>query len=121
MEPLIDLGNMQDAAHCLKTVAHPCRLRMIEMLLVRERTVGELADRCEILSHVASEHLRLMKDRGLLDSRRDGRNVYYRIAEPGLAGIMNCIRGRFGGGGADAAANVISSETTDAHRLGQDA
>lgn len=121
MEPLVDLRNMEDAAHCLKTVAHPCRLRMIEMLLLRERTVGELADRCEILSHVASEHLRLMKDRGLLDNRRDGRHVYYRVAEPGLAGIMSCIRDRFGDGNTIAAESVVSSESSDARRLGQDA
>jgi len=113
MEPLIDLNSMQNAAQCLKTVAHPCRLRMIEMLLIRERTVGELADQCDIQSHVASEHLRLMKDRGLLDNRRDGRKVFYRIAEPGLEGIMDCIRRRFGGGDAERAAKMAEADAGD--------
>lgn len=113
MEPLTDLNNMENAAQCLKTVAHPCRLRMIEMLLVRERTVGELADRCEIQSHVASEHLRLMKDRGLLDSRRDGRKVFYRIAEPGLEGIMRCIQSRFGSANAGAIGGANDAMESD--------
>lgn len=95
-ETLIHYDALEQAAHCLKTVAHPHRLRIIEMLLTRERTVGELANRCEIKSAVASEHLRLLKDRGLLRSRRDGRNIYYAIAEPGLAGILDCVAKRFG-------------------------
>ncbi len=94
----ISLEAMADAAECLKTLAHPHRLRMVEMLLAGEYTVGELAEACGIPSHMASEHLRLMKDRGLLDSDKDGRQVYYRIAEDGLKGIMRCIERRFGGG-----------------------
>jgi len=94
---LIDLAAMQEAAECLKTLAHPHRLRMIEMLLHDEYTVGELAQACDIQSHMASEHLRLMKDRGFLASRRDGRRTYYRVADPGLIAILGCVQNRFGG------------------------
>lgn len=93
---LIPLEAMAHAAECLKTLAHPCRLRMIEMLLNGEHTVGKLAETCEIPSHMASEHLGIMRDRGLLESERRGRNVYYRVAEDGLVGIMECISKRFG-------------------------
>lgn len=94
--PLTDLDALADAAECLKTLAHPHRLRMVQMMLAGEYTVGELADACEIPSHMASEHLRMMKDRGLLGSRRDGRRTYYHVEERGLTGIMSCIEGRFG-------------------------
>ena len=93
---LIDMGALGRAAECLRTLSHPHRLRMLQMLLHDEFTVGELAEACEIPSHMASEHLRLMKDRGLLSSRRDGRRTYYAVAEKGLAGIMRCVEGRFG-------------------------
>ncbi len=93
---LIPLKRLEDAAECLRTLAHPHRLRMIEMLLQGSYSVGELADSCGIPSHMASEHLRLMKDRGLLDSVRKGRFIYYEIAENGLAGIMSCVESRFG-------------------------
>ena len=93
---LISLGALEQAAECLRTIAHPHRLRMIQMLLHGRYMVGELADACEIPSHMASEHLRLMQRSGLLASDRDGRKTYYQIAEPHLANIMACIEARFG-------------------------
>lgn len=93
---LIDLTALDEAAQCLRTLAHPHRLRMVDMLLSDEHTVGELAEACGIQSHMASEHLRMMKDRGLLSSRREGRRTYYRIEDRGLASIIGCVRGRYG-------------------------
>ena len=93
---LLGLDALAQAAECLKTLAHPHRLRMIQMMLRGEYTVGELAEACEIPSHMASEHLRLMKRCGLLHSERDGRRTYYQIAEPHLANIMDCVENRFG-------------------------
>jgi len=93
---LTDLAAMAEAAECLRTLAHPHRLRMVQMLLRDEYTVGELADACEIPSHMASEHLGRMKDRDLLDVERRGRKMYYRVAEEGLAGILKCVESRFG-------------------------
>lgn len=95
--PLLELGKLEQAAECLKTLAHPHRLRMIQMLLRGRYTVGELAEACEIPSHMASEHLRLMQRCQLLNSQRDGRCIYYSIAEPHLVSIMTCIETRFGG------------------------
>jgi DNA-binding transcriptional ArsR family regulator len=96
---LIDLESLGQAAECLRTLAHPHRLRIVEMLLGGRYTVGELAEACGIPSHMASEHLRLMQRCGFLDSSREGRTVYYAIVEPHLANIMNCIADRFGGTG----------------------
>ena len=68
---------------------------MVQMLLRDEYTVGELADACDIPSHMASEHLGKMRDRGLLKSERRGRQMYYQIAEPHLQNIMDCVEGKF--------------------------
>lgn len=70
---LLDMAVMGEAVECLKTLAHPCRLWMVEMLLNGDFTVGELADACDIPSHMASDHLGLMRDRGLLASEKRGR------------------------------------------------
>ncbi len=94
---LLTIDSLSEAAECLKTLAHPHRLRIVQMLLAGRYTVGELAEACEIPSHMASEHLRLMQRCGLLSSERDGRRNYYGIAEPHLANIMDCIEARFGG------------------------
>jgi DNA-binding transcriptional ArsR family regulator len=93
---LIELDALENAAECLRTLAHPHRLRIVQLLLAGEYTVGELAEACEIPQYSASDHLGRMKDRGLLRSERRGRKMYYRVAEEGLAGIMNCIEKRFG-------------------------
>ncbi len=87
---------LKAAAECLRTLAHPHRLRMIQMLLRDRYTVGELAESCGIASHMASEHLRLMQHCGLLSQERDGRKTFYQIAEPHLADLMACVEARFG-------------------------
>ncbi len=94
---LTSLDALGQAAECLKTLAHPHRLRMVQMLLRGRYTVGELAEACEIPSHMASEHLRLMQRCGLLTNEKEGRKAYYQITEPHLENIMTCIEQRFGG------------------------
>lgn len=98
-DPAINWVSLEDlgvAAECLKTIAHPHRLRMIQMMLHSRYTVGELAEACEIPSHMASEHLRLMQRCGLLSSEREGRRAYYQVSEPHLQDVMRCVEGRFG-------------------------
>lgn len=87
---------LERAAECLRTLSHPVRLRMVELLLSGRYTVGELAEKCGVLQHVASEHLRLMQHCRLLGREKEGRKTFYTVAEPGLAAIMQCIHNRFG-------------------------
>ena len=93
---LTDLDSLRQAAECLRTLAHPHRLRMIQLLLAGEYTVGQLADACEIAPHMASEHLRTMQRSGFLDQRKDGQKRFYFVVEPHLENIMQCVEGRFG-------------------------
>jgi len=93
---LLDLDVLGEAAECLKTLAHPHRLRMVQMLLRGRYSVGQLAEACSIPSHMGSEHLRLMQRCGLLASHREGRRIYYEVAQPHLAELMACIETRFG-------------------------
>lgn len=95
-ETLLPLESLSQAAECLRTLAHPHRLRIVQMLLKGRYMVGELAEACGIASHMASEHLRLMQRCGFLSASREGRCTYYMIAEPHLANIMGCIEQRFG-------------------------
>jgi ArsR family transcriptional regulator, zinc-responsive transcriptional repressor len=92
----LSIEQLRSAAECLKTIAHPHRIRMVQMLLAGSYTVGELASACEIPSHMASEHLKLLERCQLLQGKRDGRSVYYSVTEPLLATLMECIERRFG-------------------------
>ena len=61
---------------------------MVQMLLYGRYTVGELAEDAGIPDNVASEHLRLMQRCGFFTSQREGRRVYYQVAEPHLKDLM---------------------------------
>jgi DNA-binding transcriptional ArsR family regulator len=94
-KPKGDPAAFAQAAECLKILAHPVRLRMVQLLLHGRYTVGELAEDCGVPNNVASEHLRLMQRCGFFTSEREGRRVYYQVAEPHLQNIMNCVESRF--------------------------
>jgi DNA-binding transcriptional ArsR family regulator len=93
--PPATMQALGEAAECLRALAHPVRLRMVQRLLAGKYTVGELAEDCQIPENVASENLRFMQRCGFLASQRDGRRVYYRVAEPHLKNIMACVEARF--------------------------
>ena len=94
-KPAGDPQAFAQAAECLKTLAHPVRLRIVQLLLHGRYTVGELAEDCGIPDNVASEHLRLMQRCGFFTSEREGRKVFYRVAEPHLKDLMKCVESRF--------------------------
>ncbi|WP_437191119.1 ArsR/SmtB family transcription factor [Planctomicrobium sp. SH527] len=91
---LTDLDALGRAAECLRVLAHPHRLRMVQMMLVGQYTVGELAEACELPTAMASEHLRLMQRCGFLNSEKEGRNVFYRVVDPHLKNLMKCVEER---------------------------
>jgi DNA-binding transcriptional ArsR family regulator len=98
-EEILSLDQLQQAAECLRTLAHPMRLYMVQLMLRQQLTVGKLAEACGIASHVASEHLRMMQHCGLLSRRHEGRRTYYQVGEPTVERLMECIERRFGGKG----------------------
>ena len=94
----LDFDALTAAAECLRILAHPSRLQIVQLLLTgKQFSVNDLADACQLSQPATSDHLRLMQRCGFLTSQRDGRTVYYGIAEPHLQDIMNCIQSRFGG------------------------
>jgi DNA-binding transcriptional ArsR family regulator len=91
-----DPKTFRQAGACLRILAHPIRLQLVELLLQDRFTVGELAEECELLPHVTSEHLRKLETCGLLTKQKDGRNTYYRSAQDCVGQIMDCIQRHFG-------------------------
>jgi len=79
-------------AHTLKAVAHPLRLRIVELLEDDELCVSDLIKALGTKPAVTSQQLVLMKDRGVLASRRDGNRVYYRVSNPNVVRVIQCIR-----------------------------
>jgi DNA-binding transcriptional ArsR family regulator len=69
----------------LGVLSHPHRLRIIEELGLLERDVASLQDALGIRHSGVSQHLAQLRSHGLVAERREGRHVYYRLVQPGLA------------------------------------
>ena len=92
----LNLSALTDAAECLKCIAHPHRLQIIELLHNGDFTVNEIAEHCKIPQPTTSEHLKIMASKGLLKKERQKKFVYYSVADKYLGGILQCIYKRFG-------------------------
>jgi len=95
MNKVPDTKFLSVASECLKALAHPVRLRVLFLLETQRLTVGEIAKECGVVSHVASEHLRLMQRCGILSREKDGQKTYYQICESHVHAILDCMRNKF--------------------------
>lgn len=78
-------------AELCKTFADPKRLAIINELRDGEKMVGEIAQALSTPHAVASRHLALLRNRGVVLTRREGTNVYYRLADPKIAAACDLI------------------------------
>ena len=81
----------EKVADVLKAIAHPVRLRIIELLENDEKCVGDIVESVGGKQSVTSQQLNMMKDKGVLDCRRDGTKVYYRIANRNVIKVLHCV------------------------------
>ena len=78
----IDKEVFELQASICQTMANAKRLEIISILGERELAVSDLADKMDVKISNLSQHLSIMKNKGILTSRRDGVHIYYRIANP---------------------------------------
>ncbi|MGC8492919.1 MAG: ArsR/SmtB family transcription factor [Syntrophobacteraceae bacterium] len=88
----IDFELIQRAADVLKTVAHPARLKIIDCLEPGEQPVAKICLCLGAPQPYVSHHLSLMKAKGILASRRDGNQVFYRVANRNVIEVIHCVR-----------------------------
>jgi DNA-binding transcriptional ArsR family regulator len=81
----------ENVAEVLKAVAHPVRLRIVELLEAKEMCVGDIVRALGGKQAITSQQLNMMKDKGILNSRRDGARVYYRIENKSVIKLLHCI------------------------------
>ena len=96
-KPPIPMGLLEQCADALRVLAHPHRLKLVELMMGERLSVGELADRTGLAANAVSQHLSQMKAHGILAVKRDGRTAYYRVVNPNAKNLIRCIR-RFGHG-----------------------
>ena len=79
------------AAIC-RTLANAIRLEILSLLREEELSVGDLAERIGVSLPNASQHLAILRDKGVVVARREGVNVYYRVADPKIIQACDLMR-----------------------------
>ena len=87
--------NIENAAQCLKVMSHPARLRILCALRDGEQTVQNLEYYTEIKQTTLSQHLSLLKSRGVLVSRRETTYSFYRISNEKIKQLFDLIKDVF--------------------------
>lgn len=86
--------NLEKAAGMLKAIAHPVRITIIGCLEDGQRlTVTEILKKVGVEQATASHHLGILRDKGVLNSKREGKNIYYFLRHDTLKVLLNCVRG----------------------------
>ncbi|GAA0393547.1 hypothetical protein GCM10010357_12950 [Streptomyces luteireticuli] len=79
-------------AEFFKTLGHPARIRVLELLSVREHAVAELLPEVGLEPAALSQQLAVLRRANLVLTRREGSNVFYRLAAPELAELLRVAR-----------------------------
>lgn len=82
----------EQVARIGKTLASPKRLELIELLAQSEKTVDTLATQADIDIRLASAHLRVLREARLVQTRREGRFIHYRLSGPDVAQLWLNVR-----------------------------
>ena len=96
-EPLdLDDWELNRTANAVKAMAHPLRLKLLCLVGTGEVSVQELTHRVDQTSQSnISQHLAHMLDRGVLENRKQGNQVLYRIRDPRILSLVMAMRSIF--------------------------
>jgi DNA-binding transcriptional ArsR family regulator len=79
-------------AEVFKTLGHPMRVRVLELLSEREHSVGEMLRVLGAEASNLSQHLAVLRRSGFVSTRREGSMVYYSLASPQVAELLSVAR-----------------------------
>ena len=77
-----------DVATLLKTLSHPARLMIVCTLVEGEFSVGDLEARLDLHQPHLSQHLTVLRGSGIVDTRREGKQIFYRLTEEKAAQLV---------------------------------
>jgi len=87
-----DNDTLEYAFSRLRGIAHPMRIEILELLTANKRmTVTQIFEKMNIDQAVASHHLIILKNKGVVESNRNGKNSYYSIRESALKLITDSV------------------------------
>jgi DNA-binding transcriptional ArsR family regulator len=88
----VNIEIIENAFNRLNGIAHPLRIEILEVLTAnKDMTVTQIHEEMRIEHPVASHHLLILKNKGVVASRRDGKKAYYSINERNLQLITDSV------------------------------
>jgi len=88
----LTIEQLEAAANMLKAIAHPMRIAILNYLDDGKKlTVTEIHELLKIEQSTTSHHLGILKDKGVLCSKREGKNTYYFLKHENISNIVNCV------------------------------
>ena len=88
--------NYDSQAKLFKVLMHPARLAILDVLGTNEACVCHLEAALGYRQAYLSQQLMVLREAGIVDDRRDGWNVYYRVRKPGVLNVMDAARQALG-------------------------
>lgn len=86
-----DLELYKLKAELCKTLSDPKRLMIINLLRNGEKAVGELAQSIETGQAIISRHLSILRERGVVQPRREGNTIYYSLTDPKIGQACDMV------------------------------
>jgi len=84
--------DLEIMSEMLKAMAHPARLKILEGLLENECNVGLIQENLGLPQSTISQHLKTLKNAGIIKGRREGTKICYRIVDKKVREIINIIK-----------------------------
>ena len=89
---VLDIDRLEIAAGMLKSIAHPMRIAILNLLEGgKKMTVTEIHEKLGIEQSSTSHHLGILRNKGVLSSRREGKNTWYYLKNEMLSKILECV------------------------------
>ena len=86
------IEKLEKAAFILKTLSHPLRLSIVDVLSQHDKlSVNEICQSLDSEQSLTSHHLSNMKLKGILDSKREGKNIYYSLRMKEVVKVLVCM------------------------------
>lgn len=89
--------HIEQAARALKSIAHPLRLKILCVIGGEEACVQEIVDAVGTSQSNISQHLAILRDKGVLLTRKDANRVYYRVGDARTLQLIGMMREVFCG------------------------
>ena len=84
--------NYKNESECLKAVAHPMRLQIIELLPIEGCSVNALQKKLGIPQSTISQHLQTLRNKGIIDGNKTGVEVCYKVIDKRIPKILQILK-----------------------------